>query len=109
MHPKPTIAITRDTRVEYQSANEVLGWKLEQDVQVSATTCDELLRICDEIENGNRNDWEGSGNGRTVSIAGDGVTIENEFSDTAQACAVSIDEFRTAVMSWKELLRTAPS
>ena len=96
-------------RAEYQPPNEVLGWYLEQDVQSSPATCDELIRVCDEIIEGNRRDWQGIGNAHTVSIADSRVTVENEFSDSAQPCEVSIEDFKAAVLAWKELLRSVPT
>lgn len=96
-------------RADYQSPEEVLGWYLEQDIQGSAKACDELLRVCDELVEGKRSDWEGVGNAHTVSITDGIVTIENEFSDTAQSCTVSVEDFRTAIKSWKDLLGTVPN
>lgn len=95
-------------RAEYQAPNEVLGWYLEQDVQSSPATCDELLHVCEEIVEGRRRDWQGSGNAHTVTIADSHVTIENEFSDSTELCEVSIEDFKTAVLAWKELLRSIP-
>ncbi len=87
----------------------MLGWPLEQDIQGSAKTCDELLCVCDELVEGKGSDWENVGNAHTVSITDGSVTIENEFSDAAQPSMVSVEDFRTSIMSWKELLGTVPN
>jgi len=91
-------------RAEYQPPHEVLGWYLEQDVQNSPATCEELLRLSDEVINGNRPDWQGVGNAHTLSIKGNCVCIENEFSDSGTLCELSIEDFKTALLSWKELV-----
>ena len=93
-------------RAEYSSPFQPLGWYLEQDVQGSTATCDEVLAICNDVINGEKNDWEGGGNAHTVSIEGNRVTIENEFAETDQVLVISIEDFKSAVRSWKQLLQS---
>ncbi|MBX3417585.1 MAG: hypothetical protein KF851_08290 [Pirellulaceae bacterium] len=93
-------------RAEYSPPFQPLGWYLEQDVQGSTETCDEVLAICYDVMNGEKNDWEGGGNAHTVSIVGNRVTIENEFAETDQVLVISIEDFSSAVRSWKQLLQS---
>ncbi len=92
-------------RAEYPPPFEMIGWYLEQDVQSSLSTCDELLRLCDDFCKGRRDEWQGTGNIHTVSIRDSRVQIENEFTDSAASCVLSIDDFKTALLSWRELIR----
>lgn len=95
-------------RAEYSSPFQPLGWYLEQDIQGSTKTCDEVLAICDEVINGVKNHWKGGGNAHTVSIDGNRVTIENEFAESDQVVVISIEDFESAVRSWKQLLQSFP-
>ena len=91
-------------RAEYAPPNEMLGWYLEQDVQSSPTTCDELHSICIDVTSGDKGRWEGVGNAHSVLIEGENVTIENEFDDDAEPCTIPVKEFQNALKQWKELI-----
>ncbi len=95
-------------RAEYSSPLLPLGWYLEQDIQGSTATCDEVLAICDDVIYGVKNYWEGGGNAQTVSIDGNSVRIENEFAEPDQVLEISIEDFKSAVKSWKQLLQSVP-
>lgn len=91
-------------RAKFNPPYEALGSYLEEDVQSSALTCDHILGVCKDIALGRAGTWKGTGNAHTVIMNSDRVHIENEFSDEDVPCDISLDEFRSAVMSWKELV-----
>ncbi len=91
-------------RAEYQPPNEILGWYLEQDVQSSPATCDEMLSVCSDVLSGQKESWEGVGNAHSIVINREAVVIENEFDESSGPCEVSIEELQTALKLWKELI-----
>ncbi len=96
-------------RAKYSSPNETLGWYLEEDVQSSLATCDELHSICKEVSSDAKKRWEGIGNAYSILIECGNVTIKNEFDDDVKPCTVSIKEFQNAIKQWKELLEESGS
>ena len=91
-------------RAEYAPPNEMLGWYLEQDVQSSPATCDELQSICTDVTSGAMERWEGVGNAHSILVEGENVTIRNEFDNDAEPCTVPIEEFQSALTQWKKLI-----
>lgn len=89
---------------EYQPPNEILGWFLEQDVQNSPNSCKWLLQLCEEIDAGTRQEYDGTGNAHAISIVGNRVHIENLFTDSIAPSDLSIDEFRAGILSWMRLI-----
>jgi uncharacterized protein YacL (UPF0231 family) len=95
-------------RAEFSPPFQPLGCYLEQDVQGSIATCEEVLANCVDVINGEKNDWEGGGNAHTVSVERNRVTIENDFAETGQVLVISIEDFMSAVRLWKQLLQSVP-
>lgn len=92
------------SRAVYQSPHEVLGWYLEQDIQGGGAFCEELYVICDSILSGSRLEWSCVGNAHDITITSAGVRIENLFSDGITTCDLTIEDFKIALRSWKELV-----
>jgi len=93
---------------DFDSPCEVVGWFLEQDVQNSVSTCDELIAIVDETK-ASRSRYHTNGNAHTITIDDGGVRIETDYADPARSAILTLDEFRRAVLDWKVLVVGAPA
>lgn len=91
-------------RVDSAKSLEALGWFLEQDVQRSVSSCDEIIQIIESVQQGKLDFWEGTGNAHTVTIKPESVTIFNEFSDEITPCLITTSEFKDAVILWQEFI-----
>lgn len=83
--------------------NEVVAAFLEQDIQGSISMVEELLRVLDQVKNGQLKNWEGTGNAHTVVITPEAVVFENEFEDGLRS-TISPNEFEMALRSWQMVL-----
>jgi hypothetical protein len=91
-------------RADFDEPTHVLGWYLEQDIQNSSSSCDEMLSICDSAALDPSMSWSGSGNAHTITVKGTRVIIENEFADPPVSCELSTGQFRAALEAWKRLI-----
>jgi uncharacterized protein YacL (UPF0231 family) len=91
-------------RVNCSVPLEVLGSYLEQDLQRSISSCDEIIQIIESIQQGKQDSWEGTGNAHTVTIEANSTKIFNEFSDTLDPCSMATDEFKNAIISWRKFI-----
>ena len=81
---------------------------LEQDVQSSLVTVNDLLKSVSQVESGEIRNWQGTGNAHTVTLSSCEVEIENEFDDS-QYLSISLDEYRKVLLSWKSLISSITS
>lgn len=93
-------------RVDAADMHPLIGSYLEQDVQNSRATCDELKTILNEVSTGTRDEWEGTGNAHTLTIHRDGVTIDNIWDDSLGTANMSIELFRSCVEEWSRCIAT---
>lgn len=87
-------------RADAPEGKEMLGNYFVQDIQGDAEDCNELLALVNEIEEGKRDMWDGTGNAHTIMIRPSGITIENEWDESLGRCVVTINEFREAASDW---------
>jgi uncharacterized protein YacL (UPF0231 family) len=84
---------------------EILAWYLEQDIQKSVFCCDEIMKAAELVQKGEIDFWKGTGNAHTVTIKPESVTIVNEFSDEVDSCLITTNEFKNAVLSWRNFIQ----
>jgi len=89
-------------RADFDPPHEVVGSFLEQDVQ-SVSRCEELIAIVDETKVATRSRYDSGGNAHNIVIDQGGVCIENDYAEPRRAAALSLDEFRGALLDWKLL------
>ena len=94
------------SRVNPNDVHPLVATFLEQDVQASTPTCDEFLGLLDEIENGRRGDWSGTGNAHHVAITKDLVTITNAWDDSLGVALIPMPLFRECVAAWRSHIST---
>ena len=88
-------------RVEPNDVHPLVGWYLEQDIQQSPATCDELLAILDEVEGGKRSEWSGTGNAHTLTIKPEEVSIVNEWDENHSQAQIPLSLFRQCIEVWR--------
>lgn len=91
-------------RVSCPASLEVLGSYLEQDVQRSILSCDEIIQIIELVQQGKQESWEGTGNAHTITIGANTTTIFNEFSDTLDPCLMATNDFKSAIILWRKFI-----
>jgi hypothetical protein len=91
-------------RAKFPAPNETLGEFLESDVQASPRFCDYLIEVCSGIRSEGGDEWTMTGNAHSVTIRGQTVRIENEFSDTLEPCEISLEDFCGALVRWRQLI-----
>lgn len=79
---------------------DLLAQYLASDVQESPEVTLLLLELLDQIESGELEGWEGTGNAYTLTLAPEGATIQPEFGTDTEPRRVSLDDFRDALENW---------
>ncbi|HET9225891.1 MAG TPA: hypothetical protein VFR31_04450 [Thermoanaerobaculia bacterium] len=79
---------------------ELLAQYLESDVQDSPEVTLLLLELLDQIEAGDLENWEGTGNAFTLTLTPEGATIQPEFGSDTEPRRVSLDDLRDALEDW---------
>jgi uncharacterized protein YacL (UPF0231 family) len=95
----------KNPRVDLPKSLEALAWYLEQDLQKSMSCCDDMIKITESVEQGQLDSWKGTGNAHTVTINPKSVIIFNEFSDEVDSCSMATNEFKNAVLSWRNFIQ----
>ncbi len=104
-------------RAEVSSPYELVGWYLEQEIEGDVHSCKRLLRRIEKVKKEAESEHRGTGNAHTITVTGDNVVIENEYSDLFDRCEIPLIEFERALTEWlkfisidkKELLDSIPS
>jgi hypothetical protein len=65
-----------------------------------------MLGVLDAVESGGRSEWSGTGNAHTVSINRSGVEIVNVWAASSGQAHLSVDEFRSCILTWRRCLET---
>jgi len=81
---------------------QLVGQYLETDIQDCVEECEEMLRICDNIEEGKIKSWGGCGNANEIVIEAGKVTIEVMF--VGERVSLSLNDFRLAIESWRQFI-----
>jgi hypothetical protein len=95
-------------RADPEHPYEPLGAFLEQDVQSSVNSCDELLGLIREAESARGELDCGTWNAHSIYLSSSGVRIENEFAPDCR-CQLSLEDFRQAVLGWREFISSTSS
>ena len=93
-------------KIDVSPKDEALAGFLESDVQASLTSCHEILSVIKEIQLGIINSCERTGNSYTADIKHDVVSIVNNFSDSIPVCNITIEEFKSAVQDWLNIIES---
>jgi uncharacterized protein YacL (UPF0231 family) len=88
-------------RVDANDLHPLIAAYFEQDVQGDPVACRELLGVLEEVEDGRRTEWSGTGNAHTVTIRPDAVVIHNEWDDSLGDANLPCDVFRGCIEAWK--------
>ncbi len=72
------------------------------DIQQSPEWAQELLDKIEAIQVGTLPKWERNGNAFYLELSADGAAIEDVVDETSPIQTVSLDEFRAAVLAWRE-------
>jgi hypothetical protein len=86
--------------VDANDLHPLIAAYLEQDVQGSTGTCQELISILDEIKEGRLREWSGTGNAHTVTIRPDIVVIHNEWDESLGDAYLAHNVFRDCIEAW---------
>ncbi len=92
-----------DPRVQSEEDGSLLARFLESDIQGNPEHGREILRAIEEVEAGETEAWEETGNAHTLILSSVGAVIEAEFED-APACRLSLAELWEAVADWVAFL-----
>lgn len=85
---------------------ELLDYYLQSDVQESPEVARMLLDLVDQVASGKLEEWEGTGNAFTLTLAPEGATIQPELGFDMEPRRYSLDELREALSGW--LARLGP-
>ena len=89
-------------RIEVAPLPPTVGAFLEQDIQSSAESADELISFLDRIIAGSLQNWEATGNAFALVICREGVSIDCVWSD--DKCNVSLADFRESLVTWRKFI-----
>ena len=90
-------------RVDANDLHPLIAAYLEQDVQ-GPGSCQLLVGILEEVKDGRRSKWSGTGNAHTVTIRPDVVVIRNVWDDSLGEARLPYDVFRGCVEAWKAFI-----
>lgn len=85
-------------RVKTPKSFKLLGSFLESEIQNDRKYGEEIIRVIDEIKNGQISEWEETGNAHTLILMPEKAKIENEF--TNEMCELYLDDLRQSILDW---------
>jgi hypothetical protein len=91
-------------RCEVAPPYQAVGWFLEQDIQGSRGTANELLDEIEAVASGRQAGWSGTGNAFHLTLTPEGAEIECLWDEAMPACRVGLADLREAVRGWIQLL-----
>lgn len=74
------------------------------DIQQSPAWTQELIDKIEAIATDKLERWERNGNAFYLELSADGATIEDVVDETSPLETVSLEEFRAAVLAWREAM-----
>ena len=89
-------------------SRELLAQYLASDVQESSEVTLLLLELLDQIDSGELESWDGTGNAFTLTLAPEGATIQPEFGTDTEPRHVSLADLRDALEDWLSLIEDQP-
>ena len=89
-------------RAEIGSPYESVGLLLVSEIGRSLYNCKQLLSAIERAKSGVESEWNGEAH--QVTITGDKVIIENEYSHPLETCEMSLNEFEKALTQWFEFI-----
>jgi len=92
-------------RAEVSPPYQLLGWYLEDDVQGSLYHCKLLFSEIEKVKAGVEPEFSGTGNAYTITITGDKVLLEDEYSEPLTTCEIPLFEFEQALTQWFEFIK----
>ena len=87
---------------------DFLSQYLASDVQESPEVTLMLLELLDQIEAGDLEGWEGTGNAFTLTLTPEGATIQPEHGSDTERRRVSLDDLRDALEDWLAAIDDRP-
>ncbi len=87
---------------EEEPAHRRVAEFLTIDIQQSPQWTQELIDKIEAIATGKLDRWERNGNAFYLELSPDGAAIEDVVDETSPIQTVSLDEFRAAVLAWRE-------
>jgi hypothetical protein len=79
---------------------DLLAQYLASDVQESPEVTLLLLELVDQVEAGDLESWEGTGNAFTLTLTPEGATIKPELGPDTEPRRVSLQDLRNALEDW---------
>ncbi len=92
-------------RAEVDSPYEMVGWFFEENVQGSIYHCKLLFSEIEKVKAGVESEFSGTGNAYTITITGDKVLLEDEYSEPLITCEIPLFEFEKALTQWFEFIK----
>jgi hypothetical protein len=77
---------------------------LESDLQGSTATAREVLRALDQVDAGDLDAWEMTGNVHTLALSPEGASLQNEYDEDAEPLELSLSQFRQVLVDWVSFL-----
>ncbi|PZO36228.1 MAG: hypothetical protein DCF19_22025 [Pseudanabaena frigida] len=84
-------------KAETDAQYRLLGQYLETEIQGVAEVCQDLLETIKELEQGDRTQIEGVGNGYGLKLTTESATIWSEFTETELTLEISLADFQQAL------------
>jgi uncharacterized protein YacL (UPF0231 family) len=91
-------------RVTVDPSLEALASFLEQDVQSSVNSSNELLSLIGRAERDGTT-WQGTGNAFTLTIRADGALLQCEF-DEELSCCLPLADLHSALLAWRSFIQS---
>lgn len=92
-------------RREDDPAHRRVAEFLTIDIQQSPEWTQELIDKIEAIATGKLERWERNGNAFYLELSADGAAIEDVVDETSPMQTVSLEEFRAAVLAWRERIQ----
>ncbi len=88
---------------------ELLGSFLEEDIQSSIDSCDIVLQLLLDVEQGVREPFELTGNAHAVLMQPGKVSIEHLWLyPPVPPLELTAEQFRQALLEWRNFIATTP-
>lgn len=87
---------------------QIIGDYLEGDIQGSDYHVNLIINTIHQIQNGEIENWQGTGNAHTISISKDKINIFNEFTEM-DVTIYDTQYFLSLLYQWKKLIESRPN
>jgi uncharacterized protein YacL (UPF0231 family) len=93
-----------DPRAHCDPPGRPLADFLESDVQGSAATAREILRALDQVDAGDLDSWEMTGNVHTLALSPEGASLQNEYDEETEPYELPLSQLRQVLADWVSFL-----